>query len=73
VSEFCLTPFINFSAISRREQVNVQRNDNEVRFVLDQHPELDVYSSSYKYQLYSIWFYPTGTWNDNLPHSRRAR
>ena len=28
---------INFSAISWREQVNVHWNDDEVRFVLDQH------------------------------------
>ena len=36
----------NFSAISWREQVNFQRDDDEVRFVLDQHAELDFYSVS---------------------------
>ena len=37
----------NFSTISWREQVNFQRDDDEVHFVLDQHPELDfLYSSS---------------------------
>jgi len=29
-----------------REQVNFQRDDKEVRFVLDQHAELDFYSAS---------------------------
>ena len=33
----CLTPTQQFSAISWREQVNFQWNDNEVRFALDQH------------------------------------
>jgi hypothetical protein len=36
--------FTNFSAISWREQVNFQLDDDEVRFVLDQHAELDFYS-----------------------------
>ena len=34
------------SAISWREQVNFQWDDDEVRFVLDQHAELDFYSAS---------------------------
>jgi hypothetical protein len=38
--------FNNFSAISCREQVDFQWNDDEVRFVLDQHAELDFYSDS---------------------------
>ena len=45
----CLTPiqqFFKFSAISWREQVNFQLNDDEVHFVLDQHAELDFYSAS---------------------------
>ena len=37
--------FNNFSAISWREQVNFQRDDDEVRFVLDQHADLDFYSA----------------------------
>ena len=37
--------FSNFSAISWREQVNFQWDDDEVRFVLDQHAELDFYSA----------------------------
>jgi hypothetical protein len=36
----------NFSAISWREQVNFQWDDDEVRSVLDQHVELDFYSAS---------------------------
>jgi hypothetical protein len=35
-----------FSAISMREQVNVQWDDDEVRFELDQHAYLDLYSAS---------------------------
>jgi hypothetical protein len=34
----------NFSAISWQEQVNFQWDDDEVRFVLDKHAELDFYS-----------------------------
>jgi hypothetical protein len=33
-------------AISWREQVNFQWDDDEVRFVLDQHADLDFYSAS---------------------------
>jgi hypothetical protein len=36
----------NFSAISWQEQVNFQRDDDEVRFVLDQYAKLDFYSVS---------------------------
>ena len=32
--------------MSWREQVNFQWDDDEVRFVLDQHAELDFYSAS---------------------------
>jgi len=32
--------------MSSREQVNFQRDDDGVRFVLDQHAELDFYSAS---------------------------
>jgi hypothetical protein len=35
-----------FSAISLREQVNIQWDDDEVRFVLDRRAELDFYSAS---------------------------
>jgi hypothetical protein len=38
--------FSNFSAILWREQVNYQWDDDEVRFVLDQHAELDFFSAS---------------------------
>ena len=38
--------FSNFSALSWREQVNFQLNDDEVRFVLDQDTELDFFSAS---------------------------
>ena len=37
VNDCCLTPNQQFSAISWREQVNCQWNEDEVRFVLDQH------------------------------------
>ena len=46
MSECCLTPIQLFSAITWREQVFFQRDDDEVRFVLDQHAELDFYSAS---------------------------
>jgi hypothetical protein len=36
----------NFSAILRREQENYQWDDDYVRFVLDQHAELDIFSAS---------------------------
>ena len=35
-----------FSAISWREPINFQWDDDEIRFVLDQHDELDFYSVS---------------------------
>ena len=41
MSDCCLTPTQQFSAISWREQVN-----DEIRFDLDQHAELDFYSAS---------------------------
>ena len=41
-----LRQFSNFPAISWRQQVNFQWDDDEVRFVLDQHAELDFYSAS---------------------------
>ena len=33
-------------AISCREQINVHWDDDEIRFVLDQHAEVDVYGAS---------------------------
>jgi hypothetical protein len=41
----CLT-IQQFPAISWREQVNFQWDDDEVRSVLDQHAEFDFYSAS---------------------------
>ena len=41
-----LHQFRNLLAISFWEQVNFQWDDDEVRFVLDQHTELDFYSAS---------------------------
>jgi hypothetical protein len=38
--------FSNFSAILWREQANFQWNDDDVRFALDQHAELGLYSVS---------------------------
>jgi hypothetical protein len=46
VSDCCLTHLSNFSAISWREQDKFQWDDDEVRFVLDQHAELDFHSAS---------------------------
>jgi hypothetical protein len=45
VSDCCLAPIQQFIAISWREQVNCQWDDDEVRFVLDQHAKLDLYSA----------------------------
>jgi len=53
VSDCCLTP-IQLSSILRREQVNFQWDDDEVRFVLDQHAELDFYSASTLKQQYAV-------------------
>jgi hypothetical protein len=40
-----LTQTQQFSAISWREHVNFQLDDDEVRFILDQHAELNLYSA----------------------------
>ena len=40
-----LTLIEQFLAISWRQHVNIQWDDDEVRFVLDQHDELDFYSA----------------------------
>ena len=57
-----LRQFSNFSSISWREQVNFQRDDDEVRFVLDQYAELDFYStSSLKQQSTGRHVAPLGT------------
>jgi hypothetical protein len=48
ITEILLSEWLWFnanSAISWREQVNFQWDDDEVRFVLDQHAELDFYSA----------------------------
>ena len=36
----------NSTAIASREQVNLQWNDDEIRFVLDQHASFDFYSAN---------------------------
>ena len=48
VSDCYLMPIQQFFTycISWRKQVNFQRDDDEVRFVLDQQAELDFYSAS---------------------------
>ena len=43
MSDCCLMPTQQFSAISWQEQVNFQWDDDEVHFILDQHAELDFY------------------------------
>jgi hypothetical protein len=50
------------SSISRREQVNVQRYDDEIYFVLDQHTWLDFNSASLLKQEF------TGTYVVQLRH-----
>jgi hypothetical protein len=45
--------FTNFSAISWRGQANFQWNDDDVRFALDQHAELGLYSVSSLKQQYA--------------------
>ena len=51
VSNCCLTPiqhiFFSTTCISWREQVNFQWDDDAVRFVLDQHVELDFWCASW--------------------------
>ena len=46
VSDCCLPPTQEFSSYIMREQVNFQWDDDEVRFILDQHADLDFYSAS---------------------------
>ena len=46
--------FSNFSAISWREQVNFQWNDDEVSFVPDQHTELDFNSARWLKHQYVV-------------------
>jgi len=46
VSDCCLTPIQQFLTISWREQVNFQRDVDEVHFELDQHDGLDFYSAN---------------------------
>ena len=63
VSDCCLTPTqLNFSAISWREEFNIQWDDVEVRFVLDQH----VYRS-WIFIVLPHW--NNSSWIDMLPHS----
>jgi hypothetical protein len=44
LSDCCLTPIQQ--NLLWREQINFQGDDDEVRFVPDQHAELDFYSAS---------------------------
>ena len=56
VSDYCLMPIQQFSAISWPEQVNFHwDDDDEVRFVLDQHAEFDLYSASSLKQQFADW------------------
>ena len=81
MGDCCLTPNQNFSTISWREQVNYQRDDDEIRLVLDQHADMDVHSASSPKQqsadryVASLgpWFDPTAARTHDLPHSRGAR
>jgi hypothetical protein len=51
VSDCCLTPTQQFFSYIWRERVNFQLDDDEVRFVLDQHAYFDFYSASSLQQL----------------------
>jgi len=44
MGDCCLKPIQQFSAILWQEQVNCQWDDDEVRFVVDQHAEFNIYS-----------------------------
>ena len=46
MSDCCLKPIQQFFSLSWREQVNFQWDDDEIRFELDQHAELDFDSAS---------------------------
>jgi hypothetical protein len=46
VSDCCFMPIHQFSAVSWRAQENFQWDDDEIRFVLDQHAEFDFFYSS---------------------------
>ena len=47
MSDCCLTPIQQFFQLYHGENKLIfQRDDDEVRFVLDQHAELDFYSAS---------------------------
>lgn len=41
-----ITPTQYISAISCQEQATLQRDDNDVNFILDKHAQLDVYSAT---------------------------
>ena len=75
-SNCCLTldqPFFSY-IMARREQVNFHCDDDEVRFVLDQHAELDFYSAcTLKQQSADRHVAPIGARTHDQPHSRRAR
>jgi hypothetical protein len=47
----------NFSAISSREQVYFQSDDDEICFVLDQHALLYQYSCTYKISMFTYFQY----------------
>ena len=46
MSDCCLMPIQQFSAILWREQVNLQWDDDKFCFTLDQYAELNIYSAS---------------------------
>ena len=63
MSDCCLTPIQQVRAIACREQVNF--HDDEVRFVLDQHAELDFYSASLSRPGLEHTIYRTGGEHDD--------
>jgi hypothetical protein len=81
VSDCCLTWTQQFSAMSWREQVNFQWDDDVFwTHYPDSEPKsrcyfsvmMRVYRKSKKYQLHRLWFDPIEARTHDLPHSRRS-
>jgi hypothetical protein len=47
LSDYCLTPNEQFSSYFMARTSYFEWNDDEIRFLLDQHTELDLYSASW--------------------------
>lgn len=88
VRDFCLTQIQQFVSYIKAETSTFQRDDDEVRLLLDQHVSwilipsqlvcsfslvLGVSRTSNKYQIHSLRFDPSGLGPTDLPHSKQAR